>query len=205
MTLEAEYRERVCSAVSQEETDTEWIRYLQLKYATDGTLDIFQALQQKPRLNGAISVYRYMDGRLTEREFYQVIRSDTLDLYAQSLIDQGIAVVKFDATYEEIVNRSVLAGLKQFDELKTGDVRSGQGLADTCTACAVLWYKFVEALHARCKLLTVRELEGKIAIQSGEEKAILDGNDFTGLELTPEEKTEYEYLTGIRAAVDKEA
>ncbi len=195
--LKEEYKARVNNTHTQDETDSEWARYLRLKYAIDQTPDIYQPIQRLPRYNGALNIYRYMDGRLTVREWYAVIRSDTADAYAQSLIDNGLAQVEFDATYEEIAKRPILEGLKEFDRLKLLDIRSGIGLAQTCTACSTLWLQFADALHARYDLPTMQALDSqrKLQVESNEERAVLDANDFDGFVLTPEEIIEYEDRT----------
>jgi len=175
---------------TQEEGQALWLQYLQDRWHLDRYLGIFRVIQHAPRSNGARNIYRYMDGRLTAREFYRAIRTDTTDLYAQILVDAGMANIVFDATYDRLANRPIYEGLKEFDRLKTGDIRSGEGLAFVCTSQVTLWLQFVETLHARYQLPTVQELAPHLDCLSLSERQVKRERDLDRYVLTPEEVEE---------------
>jgi hypothetical protein len=193
LELDAEYQSLVHGS-TPEETQAHWLWYLKERYALDKCPDIYRELQRAPRRNGSLNIYRYMDGRLTAREFHTVIRSDTCDNYAQSLVDNDITSMVFDAVYEDLANTPIYEGLKEFDSLKSGDIRSGVGLAQTCTGSSTLWLQFVEGLHARCGLPTVAELQYKLEKQSAEESVVIKERNFSAFELTAEEIDSYKLL-----------
>jgi hypothetical protein len=195
--LKDAYRAAVLGT-SQEETQALWVKYLQDRWHLDGHLGIFIEIQHAPRSNGARNIYRYMDGRLTAREFYQAIRTETTDLYAQTLVDAGMANIVFDAAYDRLATKPIYEILNASDALKSGDTRSGEGLALVCTSQVTMWLQFVETLHARYQLPTVRELEFQLACLSQSEKVVKKERDFDRYLLTPEEVEE----TKSRIALD---
>lgn len=184
--LKDAYREAVLGK-SQEETQVLWVKYLQDRWFLDGHLGIFREIQYVPRSNGARNLYRYMDGRLTVRETYLACRTDTMDLYAHALVDAGMANIVFDAAYDRLADKPIYEILNASDTLKSGDIRSGEGLALVCTSQVTMWLQFVETLHARYQLPSVREMEYYLACLSRSEKEVKRDRVFDRYQLTPEE------------------
>ena len=175
---------------SQEETQALWVKYLQDRWHLDRHPGIFREIQHAPRSNGARNIYRYMDGRATVRETYQACRTDTMDLYAHTLADAGMANIVFDAAYDRMADRPIYEVLKASDALKSGDIRSGEGLASACTSQVTMWLQYVEAIHARYNLPTVQELEHHLACLSRSEKLVKRERDYDRYVMTPEEVDE---------------
>jgi len=185
---------------SQDETQALWVKYLLARWFLDGNLGIFREIQYAPRSNGARNIYRYMDGRLTAKEFYQAIRTDTTDLYAQTLVDAGMANIVFDEAYVRLANKPIYEILNASDGLKTGDTRSGEGLALVCTSQVTMWLQYVELLHARYQLPTVQEMERCLDCLSRSEKIVKRERDFDRYVLTPEEVEETKDRIALEAA-----
>ena len=198
--LSAEYAARV-KGTSQEETQLHWLWYLKQLWVLNRNPDIFVELQRIPRANGMINVQRHIEGRLSARELVRAIREETTDLYADCLMNIGMADIVFDREYETIANRPAYEAVKAFGPMTPEVASSGEGLGLLCDARSTMWLQFVEALHARHGLPSVLELAGLLAVSSPEEKEVILKREFDKYSLTEEEVAEVKEEISLEEAI----
>lgn len=182
---------------SQQQSEFYWLWYLSNSWKEEKNSIIFRELQQFSRRNGLKNIYRYLDGKLTLKNLYDLLRVESMDLYAQLLADNDIAFVAIDAEYIDIGNKAILEGLKEFERIKNLNLDKEAQASLVCTAASTIWFQFMDNLHIRYSLPRVFDLRVLLVAQSAEELSVQISNNFTKFELTEKEISDLKKILGI--------
>ncbi len=184
--LAQEYR-RAVKGSTKDETRHEWLVYLASLWKEDGDTTIFMDIRAPARTNGAQVDLRFMQGKITPRQFFLRLRAECADVYATDLTTYGLASIDQTApAYRALTREAALEVLEAFEDVDANDPTA------VCVAMATTWHRLVAKVHEAYGLPSPRELRGqKMHEESDTETAVLDSDDFQ-TKMTPGKRRGWE-------------
>ena len=181
--LDVQYAKSVLGK-SQEDTQHEWLKYLTVLYREDNNYQVFLDIRAAARNAAAKVITKYIEGSLTDKELYVGIREEGQDRYARDLNKYGFTDIDLSSNeYKTFTSEMAIEVLQACKVWKSTE-------KDICVVRSTVWHRFVERLHGMYGLPSVLSIKEAIGWSSGDEKTVIDSNDFE-TKMTATEKEQW--------------
>lgn len=201
----AEYRRRVRACqrpVANADSDREWRIFLAGAYRSSGELGVFRELSSREFSAGMDHVFRFIRGEIDGPTLVAVTRRDVSDAYIANLRAAGL-IGDDPADWEDIALELHLEMLKAYLPLSGMDPAAPATCEQVTRRGAVVWCRFVDALHSRVGLPTAVELSGTFLSFSGLQSDVMASGRFDAFAMA-DEAERGRYLALLRGQASEE-